>query len=75
MTPKQALRAHIQEMHSPRNAPGERTSYAKLQHWHADQHHRYWTSHHHGPNPGPSARPPGWYTGADAVPIDKQRSY
>jgi hypothetical protein len=68
MTPKQGLWAHIRELHSPRNHPPARATLAQLQRWHAEQHHRYSPNHYHtGVNLGPSARPPGWYTGQDAV--------
>lgn len=69
MTPKEALRQHVVDMH--RRPPGALSRYtmAELQRFHREQHHRYGTDHGHaGPNRGPSQRPPGWSTGLDVVP-------
>ena len=43
-----------------------------LKAWHSGQHHRFALSHYHaGPNTGPGDRPRGWYTGEDAVALQK----
>ena len=68
MTAKQTLLAHIRLMHGKRNQPSARATLAELQRWHAREHHRMWCNHFHaGPNDGADNRPPGWYTGEDAV--------
>jgi hypothetical protein len=66
VTPKQLLVQHIADFH--RRPPGGMT-YRELGAWHAGQHHRYSTDHHHaGSNTGPMDRPPGWKTGTDMAP-------
>lgn len=62
-----ALQAHLDDCH--KGGPGGRWPTRKLSTWHARQHHRYSTDHYHaGANLGPEDRPPGWATGADAIP-------
>lgn len=66
-TPKQRLRSHIVNDHH--RQPAQSWTMAQMAAWHAEQHHRYRTSHYHaGPNLGAGDRPPGWRTGEDAVP-------
>lgn len=73
MTPKQTLAAHIGEMHNAqRGAHTTGMTYKEMQRWHADQHHRYYQNHHHGPSRGPDDRPAGWRTGENAVPIARR---
>jgi hypothetical protein len=67
--PEPDLRAHVSELHAAAlgRAP-KRMTLSRLGDWHAEQHHRYVPrSHHHGPNPGSHARPPGWRTGGDVT--------
>jgi hypothetical protein len=75
-TPKQALLTHILSMHGlghPR--PAGHWTLERLRKWHAHTHHRFSPNHFHaGPNLGPDQRPPGWYTGADAVLLDRDRN-
>lgn len=69
MTAKQTLFAHIRECHRAGRGRVDRMTLVELQAWHANQHHRYFTNHHHaGVNLGPGDRPAGWRTGEDAVP-------
>lgn len=65
-TPKQALLAHVADLHG--RIPAESWTMDQVARMHAEQHHRYSTNHYHkGVNLGPDARPRGWYTGEDAV--------
>lgn len=71
---KAALLAHLAAMHNG-NVPAT-WSFDRLAAWHAHEHHHYAysLSHYHaGPNLGPSARPPGWRTGADPIPREGTR--
>ena len=74
-TPKQKLREHLDRMHGTRGLLlPQRSTLVQLQRWHANEHHRYHTSHYHaGVNLGPDQRPDGWYSGADAIPTDRRR--
>jgi hypothetical protein len=68
MTAKQALVAHIREMHGGKLPNDARWTFKDLGQWHARQHHRYSPNHYHqGANTGPGERPPGWRTGEGAV--------
>lgn len=66
--PKQGLRAHVDELH-PRLNSG--VSEAQLARAHGREHFQFGsTTHHHGPNAGPNARPVGWRDGSGVVLID-----
>lgn len=67
--PTADLRAHLLAMHPHMKIPRTGGDLAVA---HAVQHYRYLPSHDHaGPNRGPDQRPPGWVTGADAVPATR----
>lgn len=59
------LRQHMQDMHDPSLVLPRRTE--TLVRLHMDEHHRFLTSHHHGPTAGPHDRPIGWTTGENVV--------
>lgn len=60
------IRAHIQKLH-PKLDTG-RKSDLRLSDVHSRDHWRNGSrTHHHGPNPGPNARPRGWRTGGGVV--------
>jgi hypothetical protein len=64
------LRAHCREFH-PRVVLRGQVN-ARVARAHANEHHRYGSrTHHHGPNYGPHARPPGWLTGGDVTLISR----
>jgi hypothetical protein len=65
------IREHVRLYH-PRIAVRGRDE-DELARLHAGEHHRLGSStHHHGPNAGPHARPRGWRDGSGAVLIDRQ---
>jgi hypothetical protein len=71
---KTDLWEHVKAMHRYRQRPGGAKpswTLAKLQRWHAEQHHRYGSRSHFlvGVNLGPDQRPDGWYTGKGVVRI------
>lgn len=59
------LRDHLAELH-PHVEPVPRKADAQIA-AHAREHHRYYCTHHHGPNPGPGERPEGLETGGGVV--------
>jgi hypothetical protein len=64
------LRSHVRGMHPGLVRRGLPRSNADLSRAHARDHHRFRGSHYHaGDNRGADQRPPGWYTGKDAVQI------
>jgi hypothetical protein len=65
-TPKQILLSHIHRFHG--RQPAKSWTMKQMSDWHAEQHHRYRTSHwHEGVNLGPGDRPAGWRTGEDVI--------
>jgi hypothetical protein len=70
VTAKQLLVAHIREDHGRRGqALPKGWTLAQFSRWHAREHWRNSPNHYHaGGGKSPDERPPGWYTGEDAVP-------
>jgi hypothetical protein len=65
------LRQHVIDMHGEHIRVYRRKT-VDIARDHAERHYRYAPNHYHaGPNTGPSNRPPGWYTGEDAVLIHR----
>jgi hypothetical protein len=65
------LRTHAREFHPRLNA--DMRPLSALARAHGGEHHQYGsTTHHHGPNAGPHARPRGWRDGSGVVLIDRK---
>ncbi len=69
--PEPDLREHCRQFH-PRITLRGQTD-ARVARAHSGDHYHFGSAtHHHGPNPGPQARPEGWRTGGGVVLIDRQ---
>jgi len=68
-TPKQALIAHMQELHPVQASRPyfARASLKVLQFAHHEAHRRGPCDHHHGVTTGANDRPIGWITGEGAI--------
>jgi hypothetical protein len=65
------IREHVRLLHPRIRLLGRSDN--ELSREHAGEHHRLGSStHHHGPNAGPHARPRGWRDGSGVVLIDRQ---
>lgn len=69
--PEPDLREHCRQFHPRITLRGQND--VKVARAHSSDHYHFGSaSHHHGPNPGPHARPEGWRTGGGVVLIDRQ---
>jgi hypothetical protein len=69
--PEPGLREHAAEFHARLRAHGDNE--AELARQHGYEHFQFGsTTHHHGPNAGPHARPRGWRDGSGVVLIDRK---
>jgi hypothetical protein len=71
--PEPGLREHCRQFHSRITLRGQ--SDVKVARAHSSDHYHFGsTTHHHGPNPGPHARPEGWRTGGGVVLTGRHRA-
>lgn len=69
--PEPGLREHVRKFHPKITLRGQSDAHVARAHG-GDHFHFGNTTHHHGPNGGPNARPAGWRTGGGVVLIDRE---